>query len=296
MRKLACLVLVLAALGATCRSPAPQAAAWDREFGEAKLAVSLKEPAINESSGLARSYRFPGSYYTHNDSGDSPRFWRFDLKGKIWGPYAVRNAQAIDWEDMASAKLDGKPYLYFADIGDNGVNRESVQVYRVEEPAAEAKTVAATRFELIYPDGPHNAEAFMVDPKTGAMLIVSKTNSGPSYAYQFDMKKGAGPIVGKSLGPLELGGVADAEKLVTGGDIDAAGRKLVLRTYAFAHEFDYASDAPWCLGKPYRIKTAAEIQGEAIAYSLDGKTLLTTSEFSPCPVSAISILKAPRRS
>jgi len=276
-------------VGATCRPAASPPASSQRRFGEPKLAVTLKDPAINESSGLARSNAYPGTYYTHNDSGDTPRFWRFDLSGKVWGPFTVKGAAAIDWEDMASAQLNGKNYLFFGDIGDNAAQRETIQVYRVEEPKAGEKSVAAVRFDLRYPDGPHNAEALMVDPRTGVALIVSKTSIEKPAAYAFSLAKSKDPILGRRLGSLEITGSMDAAKLVTGGDIDATGSRLVLRTYAGAYEFPYASNAPWWMARPQSIRTAPELQGEAIAYSLDGKALVTSSEFSPCPVSLIPI-------
>lgn len=280
---------VLVLLGNSC-SPEPQAEPpLPREFGEPKLEVQLKDPAINESSGLARSHRFPGTYYTHNDSGDTALFWRFDLKGKVWGPYTVKGAEAVDWEDMASAHRDGKGYLYFGDIGDNAEKRESIQVYRVQEPDAQTKEAVGEKVVLKYPDGPHNAEALIVNPADGALWVVTKSSNGPSKVFRFSVDSAAGPVTGTEMGSIELGTALEASRLVTGGDLSEDGRYLVLRTYVEAHEFRFDGFPDWWARKPRRIATAPEIQGEAIAYSLDGKSLLTTSEFSPCPVSSMSI-------
>lgn len=260
-----------------------------RTFGEPKLATQLSDKAINESSGLARSHRYPGTYYTHNDSGDTARFWRFDLNGKVWGPYRVAGAEALDWEDMASARSEGKPYLYFGDIGDNAEKRESIQVYRVEEPDEDAAEVNGTKFTLEYPDGPHNAEALMVAPKTGNFWIVTKTSKGPSKIFEFAAPREGSVNRGVLRGELSLGGPSDISKLVTGGDISEHGRFLVLRTYTAAYEFPFDFFTDWWKTRSRSIKTAAELQGEAIAYSLDGGSLVTTSEFSPCPVSVIPL-------
>ncbi len=40
----------------------------------------LEDKAINESSGLARSQHHPDHYWTHNDSGDTPRLFLIDRK------------------------------------------------------------------------------------------------------------------------------------------------------------------------------------------------------------------------
>lgn len=296
MRRTVWLALALPLCGASCRPEEATYVSSEREFGEPKLVVKLKDPAINESSGLARSNRFPGTFYTHNDSGDSARFWRFDVKGKIWGPYNVEGAEAIDWEGASSAKIGDKNYLYFADIGDNGERRTSIQVYRVEEPEIGTKTLRAVKFELRYPMGSYNAEAFMVDPKTEEMFVVSKTTLSRPRLFAFRPESGKATIVGNELGRIDLDGVIDAAKLITGGDISPDGRHLVLRSYVAAHEFAYSSGSRWWESKSYRIKTAPEIQGEAIAYSSDGKRLVTTSEFAPCPVSEIPIQERARRS
>jgi len=78
-------------------------------------------------------------------------------------------------------------------------------------------------------------------------------------------------------------------KLITGGNVSADGKYVVLRTYLAAYEFPLANPLGWWKATPKTIKTANEAQGEAIAYSRDGKELLTTSEFAPCLVSRIPL-------
>ena len=66
---------------------------------------------IVESSGIIRSKKYPGVFWTHNDSGDSARIFAISEDGKIikpkWfkGEYKgieVVNATHIDWEDIAT--------------------------------------------------------------------------------------------------------------------------------------------------------------------------------------------------
>ena len=260
-----------------------------RTFGEPTLAVQLNDPAINESSGIARSNAFPGWYYTHNDSGDSARFWKFDLTGKVEGPFTIPGAKAIDWEDMSSATVEGKNYLYFGDIGDNALKRKSVQVYRVEEPTGKAGPIAkCDTFELEYPDGPHNAEALLVE-SSERITIVAKTARTPAKIFCIESPKSEGSNTLKVVGTISVGGTLEPTKLITGGDVSADGKHLVLRTYLAAYEFSIANPLGWWKATPKTIKTANEAQGEAIAYSLDGKELLTTSEYAPCLVSRITL-------
>lgn len=290
--KLGTLLLAQLAFSLACQAPNPRSEAEpsaERAFGKPVLLAKLSDPAIDESSGLARSYRFPGRYYTHNDSGDSARFWRFDEAGKCEGPFHLSGVEAVDWEDMASVQIEGKNYLYFGDIGDNAEKRTSIQVLRVEEPNSADSNLRAEKYEIVYPDGPHNAEALMVG-KNGAITIVTKTDRGPSKVFVLD-----NPVPGPSqtlqeVGSLSVGAAISPSKLVTGGDFSADGRFVVVRTYVEAYEFDMPKDGAWWKSKPRRISTAAEIIGEAIAYALDGKSLLTSSEFAPCPVSRIPII------
>lgn len=282
----------LARPGHPTQPATPPIASFDRRFGEPKTGIKLSDLAIDESSGVARSASFPGKYYTHNDSGDSARFWRFGLDGKCEGPFEVSGAQAVDWEDMASAVIGGSKYLYFADIGDNVEKRASVVVYRVAEPASSSKVIAKfDRFELTYPDGPHNAETFLVHPKQGEMQIVTKADSGECRVYG----TGATPSPGRQrlsyLGSFTMSSPLPPGRLATGGDVSPDGRFVVVRSYLEAYEFACRSPQNWFKVKPVIVKTALEPQGEAIGYSLDGKMLVTTSEHPPCQVATIPIVE-----
>ena len=86
--------------------------------------AQLANQEINESSGIAAGRTNLGVFFTHNDSGDTPRFFAFNEKGEDLGSFNVIGAEAKDWEDMASFSLDNKNYLLFADVGDNAVKRK----------------------------------------------------------------------------------------------------------------------------------------------------------------------------
>ena len=54
-----------------------------------------------------------------------------------------------------------------------------MDVYRVPEPGpGSAPTAPAARLTLRYPDGPHDAEALLVDPRGGTLAIVTKGLAG----------------------------------------------------------------------------------------------------------------------
>ena len=131
-----------------------------REWSSPSLLCLILDRRVNESSGIAPSRVKSTAYYTHNDSGDEPRFFKFGTNGAVSGWYRIKNATAVDWEDMATAVVEGKPHVFLADIGDNPSKRESIAIYRVPEPSGPFQELVARRYVLRYPDGAHDAEAF----------------------------------------------------------------------------------------------------------------------------------------
>lgn len=282
-------------LGAAC-SELPHVgshASSQRSFGQPSLAVKLTgAKEIDECSGLARSLLQEGSYFVHNDSGDKPRFWRIDLSGNVAGPFELEGARAFDWEDCSSAEVGGKRYLFFADIGDNLAARKSLTIHRLEEPKdLPDKIKQYESFVVEYPDGARDAEAFLVDPKTGDWWLVSKSSKSPSRAYRV---RSADQTTGK---PIKMEFVSELKSLtalgqpllLTGGDFSREGDWVVLRGYFSAYEFPVPTSRDWTVSSPQRIAIAVEAQGEAITYSQDGKWLITASEGVPCAVSKVEI-------
>src|SRR5919107_5771213 len=102
--------------------------------------ATLEDRSIKESSGIVASRRNPGLFWTHNDSGGGPLVYAFDRAGRRRGTFRVEGARARDWEDIAAGPgpAEGQSYLYAADIGDNGREREFVVVYRFPEPELDA--------------------------------------------------------------------------------------------------------------------------------------------------------------
>ncbi|MBL8060058.1 MAG: hypothetical protein JNK63_04995 [Chthonomonas sp.] len=262
-----------------------------RTYGAPVLMATITNQVINESSGIAPSRRYPGEYYTHNDSGDSARFFRVGPSGDIRGTYSLKGVQARDWEDMASAQIDGKNYLYFGDIGDNNSQYSSVFIYRVEEPTGAGNQEIANfqKYEVTYPGGARNAETLMVDPKTGDIWIVEKkTGSGSIYRLRKPGKSGKYKF--ERRGSISFPDGLAPMRVITGGAVAPDGKHLVMRTYAFAYEFPIPGKGMESFLETTcsRIQTPPQVQGEAITYALDSNRLVTTSEGTPCAVWGIT--------
>ena len=136
----------------------------------------VADPSANELSGLVRSRSQPDLLWSHDDSGAGPLLYGLRSDGRVATRPTVTGAQAEDWEDIAAGPgADGRPLLYVGDIGDNGAQRPAIDVYRVAEPrVGDAATAPAAHLRLRYPDGAHDAEALLVDPLRGELVIVTK--------------------------------------------------------------------------------------------------------------------------
>lgn len=263
--------------------------------------ATVTDPAIGESSGLAASRRNPGLVWTHNDSGDEPLVFCLDLQGGSCGRWLVAGAQAFDWEDMAAGPgpRDGEHYLYLGDIGDNIDQRSEIVVYRIPEPAAVARTATQTSpattapaeaLRLRYPDGPHNAEALLVHPATGDVYVVSKDAQSAKVFKAAAPLEASKPVTMAQVGTIRLGTATRGLEVVTGADISPDGRRVAVSTYAQGYELELVAggvfDDIWSQ-RPVPVALGPRLQGESVAYRLDGRALLTTSEISPWPLQQV---------
>jgi hypothetical protein len=225
-------------------------------------------PAATELSGLVLSRS--GVLWTHNDSGDSPRLLALDRRGRLLREVAVTGAEAVDWEDIAAR---GRT-LYVGDIGDNLAQRPQVAVYRLAEPGPGATGVVAERIALRYPDGAHDAEALLVDPRNGTIAIVTKDFGGSSGVYTATR---GGTL--EKQGTLKLG----AGQLITAGDVSGDGRTIVLRTYdrALVWTRTPGESLARALKRAPCVAGAGlvdEGQGESLALTRDGRAFYTVPE------------------
>jgi hypothetical protein len=178
-RRAAATILVAAVVStvAAFGTGSPPLAGPTRLRGEAcptaadlQVTGEVRLDGIDEVSGVVASRRTPGLYWIEEDSGNPARIWGVDLAGNLLASVRVGDAINLDWEDIALAR--GR--IWVADIGDNLLLRPSIAVYSFPEPDPSARSVRADVLTLVYPDGPHNAEALFVDGKRGQVFVVTK--------------------------------------------------------------------------------------------------------------------------
>lgn len=233
---------------------------------------SFADRRIAESSGLAVQDQ---RVWTHNDSGDEPRLYGLDRRCRTTAVLTLAGTDARDWEDLAATPGT----LWAADIGDNRAARtRGVLVHRVAVPSGSGpQSVTPTSYRLRYEDGPRDAEALLVHPRTGQVLVVEKSLLGAAGVYAAPQPFAAGQL--RRVGELGVGAV-------TGGSVSPRGDRVVLRTYTSAFEWVVTGDdlVGALAGEPERVALPASQQGEGIAYDTDGRSWLLSSEGERAPV------------
>lgn len=274
-----------------------------RAASTAQLLCRFQDPAINESSGLAASSRSRDYFFTHNDSGDNARIFAVDRRGRTLATFRVPGADNEDWEDMARGRdAAGRPVLLLGDIGDNRRERSFLTIYQTPEPEVDPTrtgvkraTERAVRFDVRYPDGPHDAETLLCDLATGRIFIVTKgIRSSAVYASKGRLRANEPNVLSKvswvrfmSL-PATTLALSDqlGRLLATGGDLSPDGSHVVVRTYTDAYEWKVVGKdvAAAFRTAPTRLPLPDTSQGEAAAYGSDGKSILFSSEKRNAPV------------
>lgn len=253
-----------AALAAALLCLALPASAQETEGAE--VALRLQDPRIYESSGLALSRRHQAVLWTHNDSGDDPRLYAVGPEGRTLATLTLAGVDARDWEALATGHDDrGRPALFVGDVGDNNGVWPEVSVYEVPEPARlRDMTVPAVRYRLRYPDGAHDAEAVLVNPRSNRLYVATK-EAGGGGLYRAPARLRAGQV-------NTLRRVASVPPVITDGAFTPDGRAFVLRDYQAAHLYRSGGRRVGSFELPL------QFQGESITVAADGRAVLAGSE------------------
>ena len=300
------LAVLTIALLATAAPAGAQESPCDRFAGPPSPAGTVADPALIEISGVAASRAHPGVLWVHNDSGGQPAVTALSDTGEDLGTYRVPGAEATDWEDIAAGPGPDpeQDYLYVGDIGDNAEGRESVQVHRVPEPdeapdGTDGRFAEEVVLTLHYPTGPVDAEALLVDPVTGDLVIVGKRpRSAPVFAADAAAIADGGDVQLRQVATLDAaptGGPPGPLGLVTGGDVSPDGSVVLLRTYLSVAAYPRPEGEPLAAafaGMPCAAPRADEPQGEAVGFLADGSAYVTISEGTAQPINRVAVSPA----
>ncbi|MEU1586531.1 hypothetical protein [Micromonospora sp. NPDC005710] len=260
-----------------------------------KPVCQIRDDRLPELSGMVAT---DDGYVVVNDGSDDEarrRIFFLDQRCAVVRAVAYPS-RPRDTEDLAVGR-DGT--VWVADIGDNDRSRTTVGVWRL---APGAKKPVLHR--MTYPDRPHDAEALVLDAD-GQPMIITKGGSGTVFLYRpsTPLRPGATTPLA-SAGQVTLPTTTTSNPfsflgrgVVTGAATAPGGRRVVLRTYADAFEYDVPDgDVVKALttGTPRITPLPDEPQGESITYSRDGRSLLTVSESAGQPAGTRStVLRYP---
>ena len=237
-----------------------------------RVVFSFVDPTITESSGLVD---LGSVMVTMNDSGGAADVFVVDPStGRTVG----RTTYADEVTDVEALAPAGPDAVWVGDIGDNTEHRDSVQVYRVPVGRGD-RTVAAPAYDLVYPDGPHDAESLVAAPG-GRLYVVTKGLLGGT-AY-------AAPRHLDPTGPNRLRPVASVDVWATDAALFPDGRHVLVRGYDTAAIYSFPDFHP--VGT---LALPRQQQGEGLSIARSGRIRLS-SEGRNSPVLQVTLPRAVR--
>ena len=225
-------------------------------------------PIVSEISGIADSKLNPGYLWGEEDSGNPSQLYLIGHDGAVSKKIFLKGISNRDWEDMALFNGD----IYIAETGDNAQLYGSYKFYRFPEPSAAVDTVTGIEtIDFTYPDGSHDAEAFLIDAATKDIYIITKRDN-PSKIYRLSYPYNASGNTVALVGALSYTGVVSAA---------ISGNEIIIKTYTdlFYYKCKPNESIEQSLKNPYtRLPYEIEPQGEAVCFAVNGSGFYTISE------------------
>ncbi|HET6167242.1 MAG TPA: hypothetical protein VFE07_10470 [Marmoricola sp.] len=232
-----------------------------------RVVFSFVDPSITESSGLVD---LGSLMVTTNDSGGDAEVFVIDPRtGRTVG-HTTYADEVTDTEALAPA---GGHAVWVGDIGDNNEVRDSVQVYRVPVGRGD-RTVDAVAYDLVYPDGAHDAESLVAAPD-GRLYVVTKGLLGGT-AY-------VAPRHLDPHGPNRLRAIAAVDVWATDAALFPDGRHVLVRGYDTAAIYTFPTFRPVA-----SLDLPKERQGEGVSIGPSGRIRLS-SEGRSSPVLQVDL-------
>jgi len=253
-----CAVLVHAAGGQDSITPAKRAL----------TPIGRMDPTvIKESSGIAKSPRHEGIFWTHNDSGNAAELFAIKADGTLVATIPVEGAPNLDWEDIAIAG----GFIYIGDIGNNHGLMRVRFVYKFAEPnplAADIKPIKPlTTYRYKYPDKLFDSEALLV--RGDRIYVIRKAGGKASAVYRLT------PTDGKYMVLDEVQVLRSG--VVSGADLSRDGRYLVTASSYQLAWYPVNDDMTFREGEPAKFVRYPVIDMlEACCF--DGDDVLMTAE------------------
>ncbi len=275
---------------------------------------TLDSQLIPESSGLAMSFQHADFFWTINDSGNSNTVFGLKRTGELMVEITLEGATNRDWESMSRFSAGEVNYLVVAESGDNRSRYDSGRLYVFPEPDLSdlsqpvKQSVQPNTVEFVYEGGACDCEAVAVDPTTHDLWLFEKISKVVSQrkpgAFRIEAKDwidqatGAETKAGRG-GPIIASKVCDLQHhFITAGEFSRDGKRLIIRNYVHAQLFERIATAngetaSWETvirsGQSTLIPLPFQRQGESIAFTQDGQSVIVTSEFVKQPIWQVKV-------
>jgi len=246
-------------------------------FSDVPQQIAITGGTLPEASGIADSKINPGFLWVEEDSGNPADIYLMGHDGKISRTIPITNAQNRDWEDivLGEGPEPGKKYLYLGDIGDNNLTGTGYVFYRFEEPlmsVAEINNYNKLTFQ--YPDGSHDAEAFLVEAGTKDIYVITKRDA-KSKVYKLSYPQDTMVVINATfVSDLAFNGVVSAA-------LSPDNKELIVKTYTALYYYSREASesvATTLARTPVAIGYLLEEQGEAVTFAIDNTGFYTLSE------------------
>lgn len=245
---------------------------------------------IPEASGIVASYRNKGYLWTHNDSGDRNRIFLLDANGKGTREFNLEGATNRDWEAISMAQFPEGSYIYVGEIGDNNAAHPESAIYRVPEPDITATTAQYVTLKNVqkisfkYPDGPRDAECFLIDQVSKDIFIISKReNSKRLYKLSYPQSY-TQTTTAEFIQELTFSANPGTPSYITDGNVSVDNQEIIIKNYLqiFHWRRNANETIPEALKRtPTTLPYTAEPQGEGVCFSQNNSGYYTISETGP---------------
>jgi hypothetical protein len=241
------------------------------------LIIPVSEGIVNEVSGIADSKANPGALWVEQDGGNPSELILLSHNAQLQKKIVIKGILNRDWEDMtlATGPDVSKNYIYIGEIGDNATVYNSYAIIRFPEPSSAVDSVLQSDIiSFKYPDGAHDAEAFLVEPGSLDIYIITKRET-KSLIYKLTYPYSVTTLNSTvAVGQLPY-------NLVVSAAIQPDGKGVVVKDYSNIYYYPRESGETIqvVLAKNFqRLNYVAEQQGEAICFSNDSQHYFTLSE------------------
>jgi len=261
--------------------------------------VQLAPGVSDEASGIAASTTVAGAYFLVDDGSGASDVVAVGSDGGVLARIGVDGMSAGNAEALSAGPCGPTPLpdgstgpscLYVGDIGDNKEQRPDIALFRLAEPdldALPADPVPADDWQYTYPDGPHNAEAILVD-RDGSVLVVTKPPAAGGFPHRIYRAAAGGgeltfvreftpPAADRPLRTLFTGNVVT--------DLASGPGRVLLLTYDEVQQFTAPDPAAELSSFPdwphHRLPLTALPQQEGITAAVDGCGFAVASEAGP---------------